>query len=100
MLIGAGCSVTQQNIYKQTPIEMATNVGHQQIALELMQSQFDSQTDVLFKETDVCKNYHTSIFWDVVSTGYCKLSDFGVSQYLTSGWHSNYHSGKLKCNIE
>ena len=87
-------------MHGQTPVEMATNAGHQQIIMELMQSQSTLQTDVFFKETDMCKINQTNIFLDIISNRYCKLSDFGMSQYLTSGWHSNYYSGKVKCNIE
>ena len=88
-------------MYGQTAIEMAAIASHQQIVLELMQSQFTlQQTDVFFKEIDQCKNHHTNIFLHIVDTGYSKLSDFGMNQYLTSGWNSNYYSGKIKCDIE
>ena len=99
MLITAGCSVAQCNMYGQTPMEMAINEGHKEIIAELMKSQFALQT-VFFKGTDVCKSYHINTFLDVVRTRYCKVFDFGMSQYSTSGWHSNYYSGKAKCDIE
>ena len=99
MLLAAGCSVAQCNIYGQTSIDMAINEGHKQIIAELMTSQFALQTDFL-KGTDVCKSYHINTFLDVVRTRYCKVFDFGMSQYSTSGWHSNYYSGKAKCDIE
>ena len=89
-LITAGCSVNQHNMYGQTPIDMAANADHQQIVLQLMQSQHASQNDMYFKEIKTCKNHHTSSFLDIVGTKHCKLSDFGMNQYLTSGWNSNY----------
>ena len=103
MLIAAGCSVNHHNMYGQTPTEMAANAGHQQIVLVLMQSQLLMQADVFFsplKETDKCKNYHASVFLEEIGTRHCKSSDFGMNQYLTSGWHKNHYSGKLKCDIE
>ena len=99
MLMAAGCSVAHCNMYGQTPMEVAINAGHKQTIVELMKSQFTMQT-IFLKETDVCKSYHTNIFLDVVRTRYCKVFDFGMSQYSTSGWHSNYYSGKAKCDIE
>ena len=96
--MAAGCSVAQCNMYGQTPIEMAINEGHKEIIAELMKSQ--SLQTVFLKGTDVCKSYHINTFLDVVRTRYCKLFDFGMSQYSTSGWHSNYYSEKAKCDIE
>ena len=89
-------------MYGQTPIDMAANANHQQIILELMQSQFTLQTDVFFKEIDKCKDHHTNVFLDIIGIRCSKLSDFGMNQYLTSGWNSNsyYYSGKIKCDIE
>ena len=100
-LITAGCSVNQHNMHGQTPINMAANADHQQIVLQLMQSQHTLQNDMYFKEIKTCKNHHTSSFLNMVGTKHCKLSDFGINQYLTSGWNSNYYySGKRKCDIE
>ena len=99
MLIAAGCSVAQCNMYGQMPIEMAINKGHKQIIAELMKSQFALQT-VFLKGTDACKSYHINTFLDAMKTRYCKVFDFGMSQYSTSGWHSNYYSEKAKCDIE
>ena len=101
-LIAAGCSVNQLNMYEQTPIEVAANAGHQQIVLELMhQPQSMLQTNTLsFKGNDKCKSYQQSFFQDIITTGHCKLSDFGMSQYSTGGWHGNYYSGKVRCDIE
>ena len=98
-LMTAGCSVNQHNMYGNTPIEMATNAGHQEIVMELMQSQFTLLPDVFFKEIGKCKNYHTNIFPSVIGTGHSKL-DFGMNQYFTSGWQSNYHRRKIKYDIE
>lgn len=100
----AGCAVAHYNMYGQTPMDMAINAGHKQTIMELMKSQFAVKT-VSLKETDVCKSYHTDTFLNVVRTRMnvfpeCKVFDFGMSQYSTSGWHSNYHSGKAKCDIE
>ena len=64
-----------------------------------MKSQFALQTFFL-KGTDVCKSYHINTFLDVMRTRYCKVFDFGMSQYSTSGWHSNYYSEKAKCDID
>ena len=99
MLVAAGCSVAQCNMYGQTPIEMAINEGYKQTIAELMKSQFALQT-VFLKGTDVCKSCHINTFLDVMRTRYCKVFDFGMSQYSTSDWHSNYYSGKAKCDIE
>lgn len=80
---------------------MAANANYQQIVLELIQSQHTLDTDVFIKEIKKCKNHHKNIFPHTVGTRHCKLSDFGMNQYLTSGWNSNYYySGKIKCDIE
>ena len=95
----AGCSVNQLNMYGHTPIETATNAGHQEIVMELMQSQLTLQANLFFKEIGKCKNHHENIFRSVIGAGHGGL-DFGMHQYFTSGWQNNYYSGKTKCDIE